>query len=142
MRTSADSGKRCVYRGYRTEHGAFVWVCDVSGDGRAMQPYPLPWRLDLWNHSPTGLEWGYAGSGPAQLALAILADHTGDEVYATAQHQRFKREVTGRLPVEQWEILGEYVAAWVDSHPPRPLPEDRGPGGRGHEATPRDIGGE
>ena len=28
----------------------------------------------LVNHSPDGFEWGYAGSGPAQLALAILAD--------------------------------------------------------------------
>lgn len=26
-------------------------------------------------HSPSGFAWGYAGSGPAQLALAILADH-------------------------------------------------------------------
>lgn len=34
-------------------------------------------RLDLWPHSPTGLNWGYAGSGPAQTALAILADHFG-----------------------------------------------------------------
>lgn len=32
-------------------------------------------RLDLVNHSPAGLNWGYGGSGPAQLALAILADH-------------------------------------------------------------------
>lgn len=31
-------------------------------------------RLDLRNHSPTGFAWGYGGSGPAQLALAILAD--------------------------------------------------------------------
>jgi len=25
----------------------------------------LPLRLDLYNHSPTGFEWGYGGSGPA-----------------------------------------------------------------------------
>jgi len=28
----------------------------------------------LWNHSPDGFEWGYGGSGPAQLALAIYQD--------------------------------------------------------------------
>ncbi|HXR05085.1 MAG TPA: DUF6166 domain-containing protein [Verrucomicrobiae bacterium] len=39
---------------------------------------PLNPRLDLYNHSPTGFEWGYGGSGPAQLALAILADHLGN----------------------------------------------------------------
>ncbi len=36
---------------------------------------PLGPRLDLANHSPDGFSWGYGGSGPAQLALAILADH-------------------------------------------------------------------
>jgi peptide/nickel transport system substrate-binding protein len=29
-------------------------------------------------HSPTGLEWGYGGSGPADTALAILLDATGE----------------------------------------------------------------
>jgi hypothetical protein len=36
---------------------------------------PLALRLDLVDHSPTGFEWRFRGSGPAQLALAILADH-------------------------------------------------------------------
>lgn len=29
-------------------------------------------------HSPTGVEFGYGGSGPADLALSILADHFGE----------------------------------------------------------------
>ena len=29
-------------------------------------------------HSPSGFEWGYLGSGPAQLALAILCDYLGE----------------------------------------------------------------
>jgi hypothetical protein len=29
-------------------------------------------------HSPTGMEWGYLGSGPADLALSILADWFGE----------------------------------------------------------------
>lgn len=28
--------------------------------------------LAVRNHSPTGFAWGYGGSGPAQLALAVL----------------------------------------------------------------------
>ena len=28
-------------------------------------------------HSPTGLSWGYAGSGPADLALSVLTDALG-----------------------------------------------------------------
>jgi len=42
-------------------------------------PRPLEWRLDLRNHSPTGLEWGYGGSGPAQPALALAADVLRDD---------------------------------------------------------------
>jgi len=36
---------------------------------RPGRPSPAP-RSDLRNHSPNGFEWGYSGSGPAQLALA------------------------------------------------------------------------
>ena len=40
-----------VYHGRRSEHG-----CVVEGDGKVCSLNP---RLDLRNHSPTGLEWGY-----------------------------------------------------------------------------------
>ena len=33
-------------------------------------------RQVVW-HSPTGLEYGYGGSGPADMALSILAHHKG-----------------------------------------------------------------
>jgi hypothetical protein len=72
-----------VYSIQRTAQGV---VCTVNGR-------PLPLRLDLWNHSPTGFEFGYGGSGPAQLALAILADCCGDEL-AVAFHQAFKWAVS------------------------------------------------
>lgn len=58
---------------------------NVTVDGR-----PLPLRLDLANHSPTGFGWGYGGSGPAQLALALLADHLGDDQQALDLYQEFK----------------------------------------------------
>ena len=41
---------------------------------------PLNPRYDLRNHSPTGFAWGYLGSGPAQLALAILADAIANDL--------------------------------------------------------------
>lgn len=34
----------------------------VNGRRRALRP-----RNDIRDHSPTGFEWGYGGSGPAQL---------------------------------------------------------------------------
>ena len=38
------------------------------------------------------------GSGPAQLALAILADHLGDDEQALNLYQRFKWAVIAELP--------------------------------------------
>lgn len=74
---------------------------------------PLPWRLDLFNHSPTGLNWGYAGSGPAQLALAILADCLGNNELAVRLHQAFKRRVVARFD-DKWSIDERAVYAEVE----------------------------
>ena len=78
----------------------------VTVDGRNLNP-----RLDLWNHSPTGFEWGYCGSGPAQLALAILADHFFVEEQALEFYQRFKWAVIAELPPREWILTSEDVAA-------------------------------
>ena len=67
---------------------------------------PLPLRLDLRKHSPSGPDWGYVGSGPAQLALAILADYLGDDEEALELYQAFKAAVIARLPEARW-VLNE-----------------------------------
>lgn len=94
------------YAGTRTSEGCRV---DVLEDGRP--PRPLDPRLDLRNHSPTGLEWGYAGSGPAQLALALAADAGGDDALALRAYQRLKFRLVGRLPRDGWELDEEQVRA-------------------------------
>jgi hypothetical protein len=53
-----------IYSGLRIKNKAYAFV---NGN-------PLDLRLDLRNHSPDGVEWGYDGSGPHQLALAVTAD--------------------------------------------------------------------
>jgi len=75
----------------------------------------LPLRLDLVRHSPTGFEWGYGGSGPAQLALAILADASGDSELALRFYQRFKREVVARLKPSGWELPADFVLGWLEA---------------------------
>jgi hypothetical protein len=87
-----------VYNIQRTAQGV---VCTVNGR-------PLPLRLDLWNHSPTGFEFGYGGSGPAQLALAILADCCGDKL-AVTYHQPFKWAVVARIPAEGGSLTATFV---------------------------------
>jgi hypothetical protein len=102
-------GRNCsmatkVYRGWRMADGAHIAIITNGG------PRPLPLRLDLDNHSPTGFEWGYAGSGPAQLALALLADALRDDVAAVRLHQSFKFKVIAPLPRDApWEMTDDDV---------------------------------
>lgn len=83
---------------------------------------PLPPRLDLINHSPTGLEWGYAGSGPAQLALALLADALGHDATATALHHAYKFDVIAQLPQDApWQLTRDQVITGAANVSDRPL---------------------
>ena len=73
----------------------------------------LPMRLDLDNHSPTGFEWGYGGSGPAQLALALLADALEDDQLAQILHQRFKWRYIAVIPQDStgWHMTADEIRA-------------------------------
>lgn len=91
------------YNGERTDTGCIVHYDDTLLDPRA----------DLRNHSPTGFEWGYSGSGPAQLSLAILACQLGDDAMACRLYQPFKRDVVSKLSRDNWAMTLEDVAKWV-----------------------------
>lgn len=97
-----------TYRGIRKKTGAEVKVITHSADGASAMSDLNP-RLDLYNHSPTGFEWGYGGSGPAQLALAILADHTDDSEKTLRYYQDFKFKVIGRLNEDKWTLTSQEV---------------------------------
>jgi hypothetical protein len=60
-----------LYQGVRVDGDAHVYV--ITDSGRA----PLPPCNEIRDHSPDGFEWGYGGSGPAQLALALCVDALG-----------------------------------------------------------------
>lgn len=51
----------------------------------------------VMNHSPDGFMWGYGGSGPAQLALAICIELFG-QAAARKIYQDFKFKLIGGLP--------------------------------------------
>lgn len=90
-----------VYEGFRTEVG-----CAVTADGR-----PLNIRMDLRKHSDRP-EWGYPGGGPAQLALALLADAVGEEA-AMAYHQKFKFQVVAGFEHHGWILTQAEIRCWV-----------------------------
>ena len=47
-------------------------------------------RIELKNHSPMGLSWGYDGSGSLQTALAVLCDFTKDNEFSLKYYINFK----------------------------------------------------
>ena len=71
----------------------------------------LDCRYDLLSAGPSGFEWSYGGSGPAQLAIAILA-HAYDDEFACEYYQQFKREVESELPRNMWTLTKQYLDAW------------------------------
>lgn len=95
-----------TYRGDRTIDGIVITV-----DGEA-----LPERTDIRAISRDGFEWSYEGDAPAQLALAILADHYGDDARALAEHERFMREAVANFGNE-WEMTGADIDAVLDNGP-------------------------
>lgn len=74
------------------------WYGQVVIDGRPLDPKR---SQKLRNHSPDGFAWGYAGSGPAQLALAILLEAGATDAQALAYYQDFKREFLATAPNQQ-----------------------------------------
>ena len=65
------------------------------------------------NHSPDGFEWGYGGSAPAQLALALLLEHTDKET-AVEYYQDFKWEEVSVWD-DDWEITGQEIEEWLEN---------------------------
>lgn len=74
--------------------------------------YQIDPCLDVRNHSPTGFAWGYCGSGPAQLALAICCHfYRHDAARAECVYEHFKAEVIAGLETgEPWELSTVDVA--------------------------------
>jgi hypothetical protein len=82
---------------------------------------PLEPRLDLRRHSPSGFEWGYEGSGPAQLALALLAHATRDDQLALKNYQQFKRECIATIASDTWRMTSDDIHAWLAEQTMHPV---------------------
>ena len=89
-----------VFRGDRTIDGA-----EVTVDGTALDQ-----RLALRTFTDHGFEWSYEGDGPRQLALAILAQHLGDDASALALAEDFMTRVVANFGNE-WEMSATDIDA-------------------------------
>ena len=81
----------------------------------------VPTHLEIVDHSPDGFEWGYYGSGPSQLALALLyetllaADVFEARRLAAQFHQRMKFELLNSLTggrSNHWSCTSDVILAW------------------------------
>jgi hypothetical protein len=81
--------------------------------------------LQHWKHHSDGLNYGYAGSGPADLALAILLDHFGewptkeqmDRGLALAWHlhQPFKFAFVARAVEAGFTVTTVEIDEWINN---------------------------
>lgn len=84
---------------------------DLGSIGRcSLTPEP---SQALRNHSPDGFEWGYGGSGPSQLALAIMLDLTGDPDKARKHYQGFKWDFLSEADKSGFEIREDEIRQWM-----------------------------
>jgi hypothetical protein len=91
-----------VYQGKAT--GTVVGAKKVLVDGKPLK--------HVVKHSPSGFNWGYRGSGPADLAYAILYDLYGKKV-ADRLYQQFKHDIIAQLPQdEDWTLTEDHIEQW------------------------------
>lgn len=90
--------------GTRTPKGA-----EVTIDGQLL---PLEPSLAIRDHSPTGFEWGYAGSGPSQLALAILLELYGP-IIAKSYYREFKFQFITPANQNGFVLSSDDIDTWL-----------------------------
>jgi hypothetical protein len=136
-------------REMRDFHDARVEEDTTLQDGLVLKREPRSGKMDLVktnvphlvvHHSPTGFEWGYAGSGPADLALNIVhffaeqmslpqkTDLSGrgfpggtvecfeGEVSQLAWdlHMPFKEKVVAEIEKEGTRVEASRIRRWLD----------------------------
>ena len=105
---------RILYEGHRRSIcGGQEVIIRREPEGSVLPLLPTK-SLSLRRHSPSGFNWGYLGSGPAQLALALLLDATGDEQLSLRHYQDFKFMEVANWG-EDWYISRDEILDWLDS---------------------------
>lgn len=74
---------------------------EVLLNGKPLNPEP---SQAVINHSPDGFLWGYGGSGPAQLAAAVMLECCEDKDKAIKKHQHFKWKEIAALPDGDFDV--------------------------------------
>lgn len=100
------SAKRISAGGHQPVYKKFM----PDGETTLLSPGP---SQKLYDHSPDGFQWGYSGSGPAQLSLALLLDATTFPHIALAYYQIFKWKFVAGWG-DEWSILRSDILSWIE----------------------------
>jgi len=77
-----------------------IWISKEGEEYHELLPHK---SQTIYNHSPDGFCWGYGGSGPSQLALALMLEVNDPDV-AINYYQDFKWNVIAKLSQDDFEI--------------------------------------
>lgn len=111
---------RKVYQGRRVPGNAEVSVVVYDDKDVEIDRYTLPHRMRHVNRHGD-LNWGYGGSGPADLARSILWDYLVSdlerknraETLVETGYQTFKSEVVALMKDDVWALTGEEIENWL-----------------------------
>ena len=110
-----ERSKEVVYTGFHSQGVCKIRRQDPDGKRTTLRLAP---SLKVWNHSPSGFNWGYGGSGPAQTALALLLDWTRDAQLAKRMHKSFKWLIVARWPEGgSWTLTGYQISEAISADP-------------------------
>ncbi len=127
-----DTDERCQASTDRVEYvGMHVDGTPVVLNLTAHERLSPDRSLGLVRHSPARFDWGYVGSGPAQLACALLLDYTDNETVAQQHYIQFRNDVVSQLvcdgPADCWRLTGKDIeAALAEFEEDRALTPDGG----------------
>lgn len=88
-----------------------VYLDDVDNPSAPRQR--LRPRRGRDSHAPTGFEWGSGGSGPAELARALVVVVTGEMAPSPRLYQTLKARLVQMLPEAGWVLDEEVVRRHV-----------------------------
>jgi len=71
----------------------------------------------IYHYHGKGIEWGYLGSGPADLSMNILAHFVGCKAAKEKMlYQDFKEDIIAKIPHEGGIITKSEIENWLADH--------------------------
>lgn len=105
-----------TYVGIRDTKGCKILVLTEIAGARVSQ-VELPLHRDVCDFS-LGFEWGYVGDGPAQTALALLVDQSGNNSNCPFYVDELTYQLIACLPAcdhpgQDWEMSDRVIEEFI-----------------------------